>query len=81
MGVGTLSKTTFSDVHSHFFFFGKDGPVDGMIWLTRVISRNSKAVVSHKLANEHFKPTTKSEHLIKTQKTLARNLVKTTFAR
>ena len=68
-----------------FGLFGKDArkddPVDGMIWVIWVISRNTKAMVSHEWANEHFKPARENENLIKNRMTLARNLVKTTFAR
>ena len=52
-----------------------------MIWVIWVISRNTKAMVSHEWANEHFKPARENENLIKNRMTLARNLVKTTFAR
>ena len=67
---------------THIWAFGKDArkddPVDGMIW---VISCNTKAMVSHEWANEHFNPARENENLIKNRMTLARNLVKTTFAR
>ena len=51
-----------------------------MIWVIRVISRNTKTIVLHEWANEHFEPARENENLMKNRTTLAINLEKTTFA-